>query len=245
MTSRSGSSNLSIEEWAQWQRGAYRWRRQLMRAIVWGFLSHVLWKVTVEGLEHVPAAGPGVLMMSHSTMADTTVPLGVVTHRDIVPMTKEENFQNPATHWLLALWGAYSIRRGEVDRQALQTTVELLRIGELVMIMPEGTRSPTLRKAKDGLAYVLLRADVPVIPAAVWGLEDFRRDLFKPWKRTPVTIRFGQPFRLKEAGERVPREVISAITREMMYQLARLYPEHKRGFYADLSQLTTDHLLFT
>ena len=111
--------------------------------------------------------------------------------------------------------------------------------------MPEGTRTPALREAKDGLTYILLKTGVPVIPAAIWGLETFGDDLLRPWKRSHAHIRFGPPFRLDGGGRRrVPREEMSHMTREMMYQLARLYPEHKRGYYSDLSQTTTEHLIF-
>ncbi len=240
------ATEMSIAEWAEWQKTAFAGRRRFLRDVFYQqFLARFLWKVTVEGLEYVPASGPAMLMMSHSTIMDITVPLGVIKNRFVVAMSKQENFESPLLGWVVRSWGAIPVRRGEVDRRALETTLELLRAGELVLIMPEGTRTPALREAKDGLAYLALKADALIVPAAVWGLERYLQDALRPWKRSDVHIRFGPPFRLKPREEkRVPREVLGQMTREMMYQLARLYPEHKRGYYADLSQATTEHLIF-
>lgn len=239
------ASEMSVAEWVEWQKTAFTGRRRFLRDVFFQrFLARFLWKVTVEGLEYVPATGPAMIMMSHSTMVDITLPLGVIKDRFVVAMSKQENFQSPLLGLVVRSWGAIPVRRGEVDRRALETTLELLRAGELVLIMPEGTRTPALREAKDGLAYLALKADALIVPAAVWGLERYVQDALR-LKRPEAHIRFGPPFRLRQQAEkRVPRDVLAQMTREMMYQLARLYPEHKRGHYADLSLATTEYLIF-
>jgi len=239
------AAEMSVAEWVEWQKTAFTGRRRFLRDVFFQqFLAHLLWKVTVEGLEYVPASGPAMIMMSHSTLVDITLPLGVIKNRFVVAMSKQENFELPLLSWVVRSWGAIPVRRGEVDRRALEITLELLRAGELVLIMPEGTRTPALREAKDGLAYLALKADALIVPTAVWGLEHYVQDALH-LTRPDAHIRFGPPFRLKQQGEkRVPRDALAQMTREMMYQLARLYPEHKRGHYADLSQATTGHLIF-
>lgn len=241
------TDDRTVQEWVMWQRTAYATRRHFLRGFIFGQIcARLLWKVTAEGVDYVPRSGPAVIMMSHSTLADITVPLGVIKHRFVVPMSKRENFEKPPISWITRSWGAVPVNRGEVDRRALQTTIELLQSGELVLMMPEGTRTPALQEAKDGLTYILLKADVVVIPAAVWGLEQFAEDLLRPWRRSDVHIRFGQPFRLETGGrQRVPRDEMARMTQEMMYRLSALYPEHKRGYYSDLSQATTEYLNFT
>jgi 1-acyl-sn-glycerol-3-phosphate acyltransferase len=236
----------SPADWAVWQHDGYnRGRRFLQDIFFQRFLVGLFWNLHIEGLDYVPTSGPALLMMSHSVMMDTTVPLGVIKSRYVVPMSKEENFTNPFTRGITEMWGAFPIKRGTVDRRALQIVQELLKRDELVLIMPEGTRTPALTEAKDGLAYLALKADVPIIPAAVWGLENYAVDFFKVWMRSQAHIRFGRPFRLNSGGRRrVPRQEMAVMTREMMYQLAQVYPPHKRGYYSDLSQLTTDTLLF-
>ncbi len=237
--------NISVEEWTTWQATAFRQRRRFFRFIFRQVLARLLWRVSVEGLDNVPADGPGALMMSHSTIPDITVPLAVIKNRDIVPMSKEENFAHPIISKIVGGWGAFPIKRGEVDRHALQITIKLLQQGEMILMMPEGTRTPALQQAKDGLTYILLKADVPVIPAAVWGLEKFVQDALIPWRRSDVHIRIGRPFRLNSGGRRrVPRDEMAQMTREMMFQLARLYPPHKRGDYADLALASTEYLSF-
>ncbi len=242
----SKALELSVEEWVKWQGPTFERRRRFFRDFLFRqIFARLLWKVMVEGLENIPASGPGVIMPNHTTMGDAIVVLGTVRPRFVIPMTKEENFQNPALSWIVKSWGAFPVKRGEVDRQALLTTIKLLQTDELVLITPEGTRTPALQEAKDGLTYIALKADVPIIPTAVWGLENFWTEALIPWKRSDAHIRYGRPFRLKTDGrKRVPREEMARMTHEMMYQLARLLPEHKRGYYADLSQMTTDTLEF-
>jgi hypothetical protein len=64
-------------------------------------------------------------------------------------------------------------------------------------------------------------------------------------RRTHITLSFGRAFRFRANGrERVPRAEMSRMTQEAMYQLAMLVSEHRRGFYHDLSQATTETIEF-
>ncbi|MBN1964012.1 MAG: 1-acyl-sn-glycerol-3-phosphate acyltransferase [Anaerolineae bacterium] len=234
--------------WVSWQRDTFRWRRHFFQRVLFDRLVRpLLVDLTVEGMENLPSTGPTVLMMNHVTAVDPVIVIGITRPRYVVPMSKVENFRDPVAGLLARSWGAYPVKRGEVDRAALRVTLELLKAGELVLMAPEGTRSPSLKQAKDGLAYLLVKADpaTVIIPAAVWDLETWGRDLITPWRRTPVQVRFGQPFRLKLDGQRrVPRESLRQITDEMMYQLAVTLPERYRGDYSDLDQMTTEMLEF-
>ncbi len=203
----------------------------------------LLVKAQIEGVENIPASGPGIIMMNHIAAIDPFVVVGAVTTRFIVPMSKEENYHNPLVALMARAWGAYPVRRGEVDRRALDSTIELLRQGRLVLIAPEGTRHPSLTEAKNGMTFVALHTDAVIVPTAVDGTDRFPATL-KRLQRTPVQVRFGRPFRFRPSGQgRVPRAEMTAMTREAMLQLAALLPVHRRGEYRDLSP-TTDYLEF-
>ncbi len=215
-------------------------RDYLLRPVGFGMLV----KVQVEGADHIPASGPTLLAMNHIGAIDPFVVVGAVRPRYVVPMSKVENYRNPLTGLILRAWGGYPVRRGEVDRQALESTIALLRQGRPVLIAPEGTRHPELSEAKDGMTYVAVKADAVIVPVGVEGTTRFPRTLLR-LRRTPVWVKFGRPFRLRGAERpRIPRDEIRQMTREAMFQLALLLPEHRRGFYADLSQMTTDYLEF-
>src|SRR5262249_39721068 len=123
-------------------------------------------------------------------------------------------------------------------------SVDLLKAGNLVLIAPEGTREPQLSEAKDGTTYIATKASAVIVPAAVDGTREFVHNLLR-LRRTPISVRFWKPFRFRTAGrERIPRPELGYMTQEAMYQLAAILPENRRGFYSDLSKLTTETIEF-
>ncbi len=215
-------------------------RDYLLRPVGFGLLV----KLHIEGREHIPAGGPVILIMNHIGAIDPFVVVGAVTSRYVVPMSKIENYRNPLIALMARSWGVFPVRRGEVDRQALDSTLAVLDQNRPVLIAPEGTRHAALEEAKDGMTFVATRANAIIVPVGLDGTDQFPGS-FKRLRRASVTIRFGRAFRLRMDGRaRVPRDEMRHMTRETMYQLAALLPEHRRGYYADLDRMTTDHLEF-
>ncbi len=205
---------------------------------------HSIVRVESKGMAQIPTSGPTLLMMNHMGGADPIVLMGAVGPRYLASMSKIENFDIPVLGPLMRLWGAYPIMRGEVDRRALEFTIKLLREGELVLIAPEGTRQAEMSEAKDGLAYLAVKANAVIVPVGLEGTREFFGNL-KRLRRTTITLNFGRPFRFRTDGrQRVPRPELAHMTREAMYQLASLVHPDRRGFYSDLSQATTDRLEF-
>jgi 1-acyl-sn-glycerol-3-phosphate acyltransferase len=223
----------------------YTWRRRLIhRFILRGIGFTLLVKPEVEGREHIPDSGPTLLIMNHIAAIDPFVVVGVVRSRFVVPMSKIENFQNPVVGLMARAWGIYPVRREEVDRKALVSTLELLRQERPVLIAPEGTRQPALAAAKHGMTYIATKADAAVVPIGLEGTDVFPGTL-KRLRRARVTVRIGRAFRFQTGGrQRVPRDELHRMTQEAMCQLAGLLPEHRRGVYHDLAQATSDTLEF-
>jgi 1-acyl-sn-glycerol-3-phosphate acyltransferase len=218
--------------------------RRFMRDVLLWLGFRLLVKVEIRGLENIPPAGPTIVMMNHRGAVDPFVVLGAVRPRFVVPMSKIENFRIPLIGRLMRWWGAYPVRRNEVDRAALQTTVDLLKNGNLVLMAPEGTRQPAMIEGKDGMTYVAIKANAAVVPLGMDGTREFFHNV-KRLRRTRITMNFGPAFRFRTNGrERVPREEMHCMTQEAMYQLAKLVPEHLRGVYSDPSKATTDTLEF-
>jgi 1-acyl-sn-glycerol-3-phosphate acyltransferase len=143
-------------------------------------------------------------------------------------------------------WGSYSVNRGEVDRKALTSSIELVKSGQLILIAPEGTRHPEgLAEAKDGLAYVATKADAAIIPTGISGAVPWLEKM-KRLQRPHININFGRGFKFKTNGQsRIPRETLTAMSHEAMYQLAlTVKDETRRGFYSEVSRATTHYLEF-
>jgi 1-acyl-sn-glycerol-3-phosphate acyltransferase len=219
-------------------------RRFIRDVLLRGLAFRLLVQVDVQGLEHIPPAGPTLLMINHINGIDPVVVMGVVGPRFAVPMSKIENFHIPVVRQLFQWWGVYPVQRGAVDRTALQNTVDLLQAGNLVLISPEGTRHPALIEGKDGITYVAIKANATVVPIGIDGTREFWHNL-KRLRQTHITVRIGRAFRFRTNGrERIPRAEMSQMTQEAMYQLAMLLPENRRGFYSDLSKASTEMLEF-
>jgi 1-acyl-sn-glycerol-3-phosphate acyltransferase len=215
-------------------------RDYLLRPIGFGLLV----KVHIEGEEHIPAAGPTIIAMNHIGSLDPFVVAGSVRPRFVVPMSKAENYHNPIVGLMARSWGAYPVRRGEVDRQALESTILLLEQGRPVLIAPEGTRQPALSEPKDGMTYVAVKTGALIVPTGVEGSKQFPGAYLR-LRRPQIYVKFGRAFRFKTGGRtRIPRDELRQMTREAMYQIAVLLPEYRRGAYRDLSQMTTEYLEF-
>jgi 1-acyl-sn-glycerol-3-phosphate acyltransferase len=163
-----------------------------------------------------------------------------VVKRNVVPIAKAEAVDLPFFGIFTRMWGSIFVRRGEADREALEKALSVLESGELLLIAPEGTRSPALIEAKDGVAYLAARTGAPVIPVAVDGTDGFPSISPRRWSLPGARIRFGKPFRFRVPRGRIPREWLHKMTREAMYRLAALLPPARRGFYGDLSRSTAD-----
>lgn len=214
-----------------------RFLRFLIRVIGFGLLAKL---DRVEGIENIPVEGPAILMMNHVAFVDSLVVIHVLP-RHIVPLAKIEVYDYPLIGIFPRLWGVIPVRREEFDRRAVQQAIEVLQAGEMILIAPEATRSPSLQQGKEGVAYIASRAGVPVIPVAIDGTLGFPAfRTAKRWKGPGITVIFGQPFRYRVSEKRPDRQELRQMADEALYRLASLLPEERRGVYANLEQATEE-----
>jgi 1-acyl-sn-glycerol-3-phosphate acyltransferase len=206
------------------------------------FLMALLLDHEVEGLENLPAEGPLITVQNHMISIDTVIGAALID-REVVGMSKVENYRNWILGFLFKLYGTFPVNRGEVDRKALRTALRVLKDQKVLMVAPEGTRSKTntLQRGKDGLSYIAVKVGAPIIPIAIWGQEKFWKQLSR-LRRTRVRVVFGKPFVLEPGEGKLTREQLSQMTHEMMYRMAALLPEEYRGYYSDLSQATEEYV---
>jgi 1-acyl-sn-glycerol-3-phosphate acyltransferase len=180
-----------------------------------------LYRYKARGLDHVPRSGGLVLASNHASNFDPW-PLGAAFFPDryLRFMTKSELFWWPLKV-LLDWGGAFPVRRGEADVQAIRTAVDLCRDGHIVVMFPEGTRRRKgLRKrvavkARPGAAMIALRAGVPLVPAAVRGTERLARF-------APLSVTYGAPIPLDDLQGIELREAARIATERLMAEIARL-----------------------
>ncbi len=116
-------------------------------------VARVVWRPTVEGIEHVPRSGPVLIASNHLSFADSVV-IPVVAPRKVVFLAKEEYFTGTGVKgWMSRTWfeglGMVPVDRGDTRAAlgSLDIALDVLRRGEAFGIYPEGTRS------RDGRLY--------------------------------------------------------------------------------------------
>ena len=185
-------------------------------------------RVHLRGRYNLPKKGPYIIASNHLSWTDIPLIPAYVPGK-VVYMAKEESFYD-RTGWLVRFLGAFPVKRGEGDRQAIRAADEQLKRKKVFIIFPEGTRSKTrtLAKAHAGLGMIALRSGAPVIPVAIWGSEDALKKF-----GADVTISYGKPIVLKPKGAKITRDDIQSATDEVMQQIAAMMPARYRGVYGD------------
>jgi 1-acyl-sn-glycerol-3-phosphate acyltransferase len=224
----------------------YTQRRKILRFLIRYIGIPLLAKVdSVEGQENIPKTGAAILMINHISFIDPIVILPFL-ERDIVPLAKIEVYNYPVVGIFPRIWGVVPVRREEVDRRAIQQSLEVLRAGETILVAPEGTRGDELKRGKEGIAYLASRGDAVIVPTAIEGTRGFPalRGSSR-WRRPGAQFRFGTPFRFRSQFRRAGGEQLRCMTDEAMYILASLLTPERRGYYSDLSKssLTTIEFL--
>ena len=152
----------------------------LVAALTWPLL-HGVYRLRVRGKENLPSSGGFVLTCNHVSSFDPW-PLGMPLwpKRWLRFMAKSELYWWPM-RFVLDGAGAFKVRRGLADVEAIETAVQLVREGHTVVMFPEGTRrtkgllkTPEARP-RTGAARIALEAGVPLVPAAVAGTDRLLR----------------------------------------------------------------------
>lgn len=149
-----------------------------------------LWfRVRVSGAEHVPADGPAIIAPNHKNFLDAFF-VGIACPRPVRYMAKVELFKGPLGRLFLRL-GAFPVRRGAADAEAIETARAILHAGGLVVLFPEGTRveaPDALGSPHHGPARLALEARAPIIPAAITGTSHLWRGALPKLKRVQLTF---------------------------------------------------------
>ncbi|MBI9050499.1 MAG: 1-acyl-sn-glycerol-3-phosphate acyltransferase [Anaerolineaceae bacterium] len=207
--------------------------------------TQIVCRIDAGDLNKIPTQGPMIIISNHVNFLEAPVLYTHLLPRDITALAKIESWDNKLKGFLFNVWKIIPIRRGEADMTAYRASLDALATGKFLVIAPEGTRSYSgkLQTGLPGTAMIAVRSDVPIVPVAFYGAENFW-DNFKRFKRTPFNIRVGKPFKLNLQGNSLNKENRQDVMDECMYQLASLLPEEYRGVYSDFSKKTTNYLTF-
>jgi 1-acyl-sn-glycerol-3-phosphate acyltransferase len=181
----------------------------------------ILLRPKAVGVENVPREGGFVLAASHLSNFDPwAVGLPLFPWRFLRFMGKSELFWFPLGP-IIESAGAFKVRRGQADTEAIETAARLAREGHAIVMFPEGTRrrkglvKKWQPRAHTGAARIALDAGVPLVPAGIKGTDTLR-------KLGPLRVAYGLPVPLDDLRDADPREAAQEGTDRLMAEIARL-----------------------
>mgnify|MGYP001281931339 CR=1 FL=1 len=197
-------------------------------------LFSVLTRWRVRGRERVPRQGPLIVVANHLSIADPPL-LSASIPRGIVFMAKQELFESWFESRVVRGYGAFPVRKGQVDRVALGRAGVVLRQGLALGMFPEGTRNLSraeLQPAFRGAALLARRYQAPILPVGISGTERLK-GIGWLFTRPHLTVEIGEPFTVSDDRGESTKEELGAITDLIMARIAELLPPSYRGVYHD------------
>ena len=195
--------------------------------LIIGTATKAVAPLRVYGAERMPMTGGLVVAANHFSWIDPPA-LGIASPRTLYFMAKVEAHRVPGLGQLVRTFGAFPVRRGESDRDAVRTMRQIVRDGNALGMFAEGTRQQTgvPGSVQPGAAMVAINEAVPVIPVALHGSQTWRLGNF-----APVSVAWGQPmvFEGLPRGGKGYREASLEIEREIRELWEWLVELHELG----------------
>jgi len=188
----------------------------ILRVIV-KIVFAILYRVEVIGKENVPESGPLILCANHNGEMDMFF-IGYKINRLVRYMAKEELFRIPLLSGIIKWLGAFPVKRGKADVEAIKTSLRILENNEILGIFPEGTimrnKDAKSVRIKPGVALLAQKSGAPIIPVAVSGR-------YRPFSRIKVV--FGKPFTIDlDKDKKYTNSELSEIAKDIMSKVYAL-----------------------
>jgi len=175
---------------------------QLEMEPLYGF-SHALLKIAygicfrgeITGLENLPTEGGYIVASNHASLLDPPI-VGLYLPRQVGFFARRTLWKPGLASWWLTGVGTIPVDRdGGTDVTAIKRVLQTLKAGKVVILFPEGTRSPDgqLQPPKAGVGLIACRSQVPVVPARIFGSDEAFGRGGKLRLGTPVSVAYGRP----------------------------------------------------
>jgi len=186
------------------------------------------------GRAPLPDHGPAILISNHTCGIDHML-LQAACHRVLGFMVAREYYEWGWVRPFCELVRCIPVNRDGRDVSAMRAAFKALKEGRVLPIFPEGHIVPAsgrqLDEMRPGTAFLAIRAQVPVVPAYIWGtpMTDQIIDALKTPSRARVI--FGEPIDLsdidaEQAGDRtVQADVSERFKQALLHLQARAFSD--------------------
>jgi 1-acyl-sn-glycerol-3-phosphate acyltransferase len=180
-------------------------------------------------IENIPEEGGVILAPNHPSDLDSFI-LGTGIKRQLHTMGKEELFRKRFAGFIFRKLNAFPVRRGEFDREAVRTAINILKDGNVIDMYPEGTVSldGSLQEAKQGTAFIALQSKAAVVPVAIIGSFNVMSKGQRFPRPHKVILKFGKPLYFDEYyGKPYNKETLKIVTDKIMNEIKELLNSEK------------------
>jgi 1-acyl-sn-glycerol-3-phosphate acyltransferase len=175
--------------------------------------SLVFFRFRSRGMDHVPATGPVLILSNHQSHLDPGI-IGGALRRPCNYLARETLFHFGPFGWLIRSLDAVPLDRGGLGLSGIKEVLRRLKAGEIVLIFPEGTRTPNgeLLPMKPGFLALARRAGATLVPMAIDGAyQAWPKQQMFPRPGT-VRIQVGPPIGPEEAAKLDDDQLMAEVT---------------------------------
>jgi len=147
----------------------------------------------------VPNDGPAILVCNHQSYVDPVV-IGTCLNRPCTFVARKSLFKPGWIDRLLRQLNGIPIDREGSSLDGIRQIIKRLKMGDLVVLFPEGTRTKDgeVQPLKPGIALMARRAKAPVIPMAIDGAFEVLPRTGWLLRPAQVHVTFGAPLTPEE-----------------------------------------------
>ena len=193
-------------------------------------LARIMFRPAVRGRENIPLAGPVLVAPIHRSNLDFVFTL-FMSRRKVFFMAKDSLFAVPLLGRVLITLGAFPVKRGTADREALRAAQEVLEAGHALILFPEGTRKygRHVEPLHDGAMFIAARTRATVVPVGIAGSDRALGDGEIFPRPAKVRVVVGAPIAPVIQDGRPSRSQIASKTEELRNLLEQVYQQSLDG----------------
>lgn len=170
----------------------------------------------VLGLENIPRTGGLLLAANHASYLDPLLGWAAIYGtRKMWGVARDDLWKRRIVAYLLDSIGVFPVRRNSADRAMIRRVLDVIARGDAVGIFPEGTRTHDglLNPAQPGIALLVQKSGVPLVPVALIGTFEMLPRKQKRLKRAQLKVIIGEPmtFAPDTSREEITTRLMAAI----------------------------------